>query len=330
MFKLEVGYLISSSQFMHSWQLKFSSDLPDHFKKPQRDLNLLWYHPSQMLVAENQESKQPAGVIRLALRDHPEVKHGLIADLQINPEFLAQSEDLSQTLIAEAEKHLLQQGVTKIDAIVLDGQKLTEPYLKAGYWASRKTVALEWNLDELEEVPISDLEIELSLDFDIEEVTDFILNSYQPYYQWWKDDQYDRLWERIDYPAAAPDEIEQKNLAENKKRIVEMLKAFNPQTQRWVMARKDGKLVALTDIKISEDDNFEWGILITRDHPGKGVAKTMLLTALHWLKSQGAQKASFTATSGMDDFDPTVYLYSLSGAKILGEFLNVVKRDFKQ
>jgi RimJ/RimL family protein N-acetyltransferase len=262
------------------------------------------------------------------LRDHAELKHGLIADLSINPTYAKESIDLSQALITHAEAHLAKQSVTKIDAIVLDGYKLTEPFLKAGYWASRKTVTLEWDLTSLEAFePQNEVEITLMDTFDIEEVTDFILNSYQPYYQWWKDDREDRLWERIDYPAADPDEVEKKNLAANRERIVAMLQEFNQNTpQRWVMARQNGKLVALCDIKISEDENFDWGILITRNHPGKGVARHMLFTALHWLKSQGAKKALVTTTSGMDDFDPTVYLYTLSGATILGEFLNCVKR----
>lgn len=310
---------------MKPLKITFSNDLPKRLLQLQRDVNLLWYQPSQLLVAE--EEGKLRGVVRVALRDHQEVKHGLIADLQVNPE----EEDvmsLSRTLIQEAEKHLLSEGVTKVDAIVLDGQKLTEPFLKEGYWASRKTVVLEWNLSELEAPEaVAGIDIELTDQFDIQEVTDFILSSYQPYYQWWKDDAYDRIWERIDYPAAAPDEIEQKNLADNRQRIVQMLERFNQDTpQRWVMARKNGKLVALCDIKVSEDDNFEWGILILRDHPGKGVAKVMLLTALQWLKDQGSLTAMVTATSGMDDFDPTVYLYTLSGAQIRGEFLNCVKR----
>lgn len=312
---------------MPDWKIITEKKLPPSLLTLHREVNLLWYGPSQLFVAR-QEDGEMRGVIRMAMRDHETLKHGLIADLQANEEYTEGKEELFQTLIAEAEKYLISQGVTKIDAVVLDGQKLTEPFLKAGYWASRKTVVLEWDLAELE-VPetVKDVEIELTEKFDIEEVTEFILNSYQPYYQWWKDDAHDRLWERIDYPAEAPDEIEQKNLADNKKRIVEMLKEFNHKIpQRWVTARKDGKLVALCDVKIMDNENFDWGILITREHPGKGVAKAMLLTALNWLKSQDQAIASQTATSGMDDFDPTVYLYTLSGAKILGEFLNLVKR----
>ncbi len=312
---------------MPNWQITTSKDLPPELLIPHREVNLLWYGPSELLVARHEDG-QMRGVIRVAMRDHQALKHGLIADLQSNPDFPQENEGVSEALITEAEKYLLQQGVTKIDAIVLDGQKLTEPFLKAGYWASRKTVVLEWDLSTIESPEtFSEIDIQLTSEFDIDEVTDFILNSYQPYYQWWKDDAHDRLWERIDYPAAAPDEIEQKNLADNKKRIVEMLTQFNQKIpQRWVMARKEGKLVALCDVKIMDNENFDWGILITREHPGKGVTKQMLLSALNWLKSEDQRIASVTATSGMDDFDPTVYLYTLSGAKIQGEFLNLVKR----
>lgn len=324
-------------------QLIASHELPPKLLESHREANLLTYGPSLLLVALKDSAKDTAqlGTIRVAMREHDSVKHGLIADLHADSSLSApQKSQLKNELIAGAEKYLKERGATKIDAVVIDGHGLTEPFLNSGYWASRKTVAVRWNLAKLKTAPtpLENIAIDVVEKFDVEEFADFILSSYQPYYQWWKNDAFDRIWERIDYPALPPDDVEKKNLRDNRARIIAELRKNSSQDSApavWVTARlssdgsNNGKLIGLCDARAIQKENEEqilWGVLMEREHPGKGFGQLLLLTALHWLASQGLKTASTIATSGMDDFDPTVYLYTLSGAKIEGEFLNLVKR----
>ncbi len=298
-----------------------SNELPQELTHVHREPNLLWYGPSTLLVAK--EGEVTLGVIRTALREHPTVRHGFIADLMVSRAGVAEA------LIAEAERLLFAQDITKIDAVVVDGQNLTAPFLKEGYWVSRKTVVIEWDLSKIPRAEIiPGVTFELTATPDPEELTDFIIRSYQPYWRWWKDDAFDRIWERIDYPAQEPDAVEQETLRANRSKIIEMLKVFNKTTpQRMVIARKGGRIIGMCDATaVKDDENLDWGVLMTRDHPGKGFGKALLVPALEWLKSQGLTHASVTTTSGLDDFDPTVYLYAEScGGVIKGEFLNLVK-----
>lgn len=310
-----------------------SNELPAELARMHREPNLLWYGPSTLLVAK--EGDVTRGVVRSALREHSTVRHGLIADLMLNNEAGESDAERAVTaaaLIAEAERRLLAQKVTKIDAVVVDGQNLTGPFLKAGYWASRKTVVITWDLSRIPKAEaIPGVTFGLTATPDPDELADFIISSYQPYWRWWKDDVFDRIWERIDYPAQEPDAVEQKTLRANRSKIIEMLRAFNKSTpQRMVVARKAGRIIGMCDAAaLSDDDNLDWGVLMMRDHPGKGFGKALLVPALEWLKSQGLTHATVTTTSGLDDFDPTVYLYAEScGGVIKGEFLNLVKRKF--
>ncbi|MBP9718665.1 GNAT family N-acetyltransferase [Candidatus Gracilibacteria bacterium] len=301
------------------------AEVPPPIATPfRRELNLLWYGPSELLAAY--EGETLVGVIRTALRVHPQLKHGLITDL-----YCAKPEDIKNCaplLIQAAEKKLLAQGATKIDALIMDGNKISDLFIAQGYWASRKTVVVEWDLADVKAPELStELDIAIETTYDPIELAEFILHSYQPYWTWWKDDAFDRLWDRIDYPSMEPDEIEQKNTEENRAKVIEMLTASqsNPEQTFFIARQKSGekKIVALCDTA------FEWGAMLLRDHPGKGLGNYLVLSALHWLKEKGATTAEATTTSGMDDFDPTVYLYVQScGGKIKGEFLDMVKRKF--
>ncbi len=89
-----------------------------------------------------------------------------------------------------------------------------------------------------------------------------------------------------------------------------------------VIARRSGKIVGLCDVKADADDSMDWGVLISRDVGGWQIGSALLGPALTWLLDQGLKTAQVTTTSGLDDYDPTVYLYVLSGgAQIRGEFL---------
>lgn len=291
----------------------------------QHEANLLWYKPSKIIQSDD-------GAIRTALRAHDVLKHALISDL-----YMAEGVDAKKTaaeLITAAEEKLLATGVTKIDAVILDGNKTSDFFIAAGYWPSRKTVVVEWDLSKIDKPTLpEELEVKIETEFDPTELADFVVHSYQPYWTWWKDDAFDRMWDRIDYPSMEPDEIEQKNTADNREKVITMLQAAreNPE-QKFFIARRGGKIVAMCDAYArtgTHDDTFQWGAMLVRDHPGKGLGNFLVMSSLNWLKSKGLSTALITTTSGLDDFDPTVYLYVQScGGKIKAEFLNLVKRKF--
>lgn len=303
------------------------TDIPAALTTPRREANLLWYGPSTVFGVPKDGGY--IGTIRTAIRNHDRLRHGLVTDLVVEQ---TSDSSLAVTLIKAAEDQLRADGVTKIDAVVQDGQGRTVPFLEMGYWASRKMVVIAWDLSKpLPTSPvIPGVAVEVADRISVPDITDFILHSYQPYWQWWKNDQHDRPWERIDYPAAEPDTVEHQTLADNRVRIERMLLSFNTSVpQRMVIARRDGQIIGLCDAKaVTGDDTFDWGVLMTRDHPGKGFGQALLLPALAWLREQGMPTAQATTTSGMDDYDPTVYLYTQTGGPIRGEFLNLVKHRF--
>lgn len=306
------------------------ADVPAHLTGTRRrEVNLLWYGPSRVFVLRQDQDNNSGvfGAVRIAMRAHDAVRHGLITDLTLEDE---NNPSLARALIERAEAELKAQGATKIDAVVLDGKNRTRPFQDAGYWPQRKTVVIEWDLATLPvSEPLDGVEYEETDMPPAEEAADFILSSYQPYWRWWKNDLSDRPWERIDYPAAAPDKAEKENIKRNRAAVIAMLRQFNGHIpQRMIIARREGMIIGLCDAKMDDDEQFDWGVLMLRDHPGVGFGKSLLMPMLHWLKEQGRAKAEITTTSGMDDFDPTVYLYVQScGGKIRGEFLNLVRRS---
>ncbi len=67
-------------------------------------------------------------------------------------------------------------------------------------------------------------------------------------------------------------------------------------------------------------------MLVTRQDGGKGIGSTLLDSALEWLAQRGRKTAEYTSTSGLDDYDPLIYLSTVvTGAGIRGEFLDLVK-----
>ena len=68
-----------------------------------RELNLLRYGPSELLVARRGE--EIIGAVRYALRDDPELRHGLITDLTVEAGQEGAA-DLPERLIEAAEQRL--------------------------------------------------------------------------------------------------------------------------------------------------------------------------------------------------------------------------------
>ena len=300
--------------------------VPPHVLGTREEFNMLTYGPSEILLAA--DGDEIAGAVRLALRQDERRQHGLIADLSVHEDYARQG--IEEDLIIAAEERLKAAGVTKIDAIVRDGEGGTVPFYERGYWASRKMVLLTWNLENLDDLD-SDHE------FTIEEHTapdpaflaDFVLESYQPYWRWWKEYKEDTRWHRVEYPAE-PEAPPSADLAEEMRgRVEARVAAFGAAAPQTLFAASlDGEIVGLCDAKAAEDDiTFDWGLLVRRDFGGRRIGSALLGHALHWLKSRGMTVARIVTTSGLDDYDPTVYLYAAShGGVISAEYLNLVKR----
>jgi len=301
--------------------------VPEHVLGIREEVNMLTYGPSNILLAKEEEAI--AGAVRLALRQDPKRRHGLITDLAVHKDYARQG--IEMRLIQAAEEWLKAQGVTRIDAVVLDGQGQTTFFYELGYWASRKMVVMAWDLTKLSPLP-QEAEAFLIEEMprpDVDFLTDFVLASYQPYWRFWKELKDDQRWFRVEYPAA-PDEPESDELAqEMRERVRQRVARFGKEApQTLFAARAEGRVVAVCDAKAAhEGETFDWGVLVLRDFGGKRVGSALLGHALHWLKAQGLTMARIITTSGLDDYDPTVYLYSLThGGKVLAEYLNLVKR----
>lgn len=302
------------------------SPVPQHVLGTREELNLLTYGPSEILLAA--DGDEIAGAVRLALRQDERRKHGLIADLSVHEDYARQG--IAEDLIVAAEEQLKAAGVTKIDAIVRDGEGGTVPFYERGYWASRKMVLLTWNLQSLEDLDSShEFTVEEHTSPDPEFLANFVLNSYQPYWRWWKEYKEDTRWHRVEYPAEPEAPPSEDLAAEMRARVAARVAAFGaaaPQT--LFVASLGGEVVGICDAKAAKDDiTFDWGLLVRRDFGGRRIGSALLGHALHWLKSQGMTVARIVTTSGLDDYDPTVYLYSFSyGGAISAEYLNLVKR----
>lgn len=313
-------------------------EIPHHVAIAHREYNLLSYGPSTILGAYN-PNNELLGVVRFANRINTPLAHGLITDLHLDDQLLSEAErkKIAAELIAAAEKTLIESDVTKIDAVVIDGSKLAQHFIDVGYWASRKMVTIEWDLTNIKMTEqLEGITLSLEVQPNVNELAEFIISSYQPYWRWWKDDAFDRLWDRVDYPDYTPDQVSIETSEHNREQIMNMLEdgIAEALTGRHIfaIARRDNKIIGMCDAKIVEDpldDVSDWGVLMQREHPGKGFGQLLLLSCLNWLKSKGVSSACSTTTSGLDDYDPTVYLYVQScGGKMKGEFNNLVKRKF--
>lgn len=303
---------------MPEWKI-LSLETPSKLAMPRREADQLWYEPSRLLAARVTDGD--VGAIRYAVRqDRPD--QGLVTDLVVEKSF--RSGPLSVALIHEAEKKLRGFGVHRVEALVLDGQKVSKPFLEAGYIPFRLTVILGWDLTQprLLSKPYA-FEIEVLNQINAEEVAGFIFDSYQPYWQWWKETGEEQAIGRAEYPVTESTDVREQQRAANWDRVIAALQQFNTIVpQRLVIARQGGKIVGLCDAKADPEDSMDWGVLVSRVASGRAVGSALLGPALGWLRDQGLKTAQVTTTSGFDDYDPTVYLYVLvGGAQIRGEFL---------
>jgi GNAT superfamily N-acetyltransferase len=305
------------------------SPTPEQLLGVREELNLLPYGPSAVLLAK--EDGRLLGAVRCAMRDDPWRKHGLIADLQVDDE--RRDVGLEERLIDAAEQRLKARGARKIDAVILDGRGWAPYFYRLGYWASRKTVVMEWDLTQLGPMQDSpEYSIERPERIDVEEMTQVVLESYQPYWRWWREHREDQRWFRVEFPADEVPPLESAELErEMRQRVIARVERFSGDPNRtFFLARRNGRPVGLCDaIRRSDGDQLEFGVLVLRDFGGKRLGSALLGRALHWLREGGLERARVTTTSGLDDYDPTVYLYNLSyGAQMVAEFVDLVKRNF--
>jgi GNAT superfamily N-acetyltransferase len=273
------------------------------------------------------------GAIRLAMRVRTPFTEGLITDLQIDDALV--DSGMPEALIAEAEARLRARGARKVDGLLLDGVGMAQYYYRLGYWSSRRSVVLAWDLAQLRDIPAStDYEVVQVDRPDADVIGHFILNSYQPYFRWWKEPREAQKWFRVELqPEDYEDQYERAG-EEIRARVLEDVRnagMVGPQT--YFLAYRDGELVGLCDARDSGagTDQFEWCVLMSRSSIGKGLGSTLLGHALRWLRDErGLTHAEYTATSGLDDYDPLIYLSTVAtGAYIKGEFLHCVKTQFE-
>ena len=285
--------------------------------------NQLAYRDSTILTARIDGAI--VGAVRTAFREDVR-QHGLITDLQVGVE----SPALSGALIDAAETHLVERGVTKIDALMPDGLGLAMLLEDRGYWASRKSVVMRFDLaDEVAVSPSPDgIEIVPARPDDLEGATDLVLESYQPYWRWWREPRVDRRWGRIDYPADDRVMDSPTREAEIRTRVESrLMRIIQGPTSRLFLARSSSRFVGLCDARAGAGgDHLDFGVLLRRDSGGRGLGSALLSRALEWLRASGEPFARVTTTSGLDDYDPTVYLYNLAfGAVIEAEYVDFVK-----
>lgn len=310
---------------MPVWRIE-ETEAPSALGQGRREADLLWYGPSRILVARAADGD--VGAIRFAVRTD-RADRGLVTDLVVEEPFRGQG--LAKPLITAAEKKLREGGVASVEALVLDGQKMSTPFVERGYEPFRLTVVLGWDLSKARPRPAgAGYEIEIVDRLNQDEVAAFIFDSYQPYWQWWKETGDEPAVGRTEYPVQESSDVRERQRAANWGRVLERLQRFNMTVpQRLVVARHDGKIVGLCDVKADPADSMEWGVLVSREHGGRALGSALLGPALGWLREQGLKTAQVTTTSGFDDYDPTVYLYTVAGgAKIRGEFLVLRKKDW--
>ncbi len=270
------------------------------------------------------------GAIRSAIRDDSRRNHGFLGDLQVDEQ--VRDQGLEERLIEAGEQRLFEEeDCTRIDAVMEDGEGWTRYFAEQGFWSSRKTVDMGWDLTSLCPVDLPDLDevdIERTRDPALDELEDFILDSYQPYWRFWKEYKQDMRWIRVEYgedeEAPESDEIRE----EMRRRVRERLDEFDrDEDQVFFLARRDGELIAVCDALDSDrGDTFEWGMMAEYDYGVKNLGSALVGRALNWLHDRGHETARIKTTSGLDDFDPTVYLYTAANnAQILGEYVNCAK-----
>jgi GNAT superfamily N-acetyltransferase len=313
-----------------SFEISTLSDPPARVGGTRLELNQLFYGPSEVLVARRPGSgtDEVSGAVRLAMRENPSRPHGFIADLVVDDDL--RESGLPEQLISAAESCLKARGAEKIDAVTVDGKGWASYYFRCGFWSSRRMVVLTWDLENRNRVERTDaFRIEQVDRPDPDTTARFIINSYQPYFRWWKEPREDQKWDRVDLQPDGKQDLYVQAADDVRRRVAEVVaNAGKTAPQTFFLAYEGDELVGLCDARdVPEgEESFDWCVLVTRHGGGKGLGSTLLDHALEWMKARGRRYAEYTSTSGLDDYDPLIYLSTVAtGAQMRGEFLNLVK-----
>jgi len=306
---------------------------PERVLGERMEANQFTYGPSEILVARQPGgSGDIVGAVRLAMRTRTLRPQGLITDLQVDKDLL--DSGLPEQLIADAERRLLENGAQKIDGLLLDGEGMASYYYRLGYWSSRRMVILAWDLTALRDIPMTtEYEIVQVDRPDVDSTAQFIINSYQPYFRWWKEPREDQKWFRVELQSEEQGDLYARATEEIQARVhAAVANAGKDAAQTYFLAYLDGELVGLCDARDGGpgQDTFEWCVLVSRKSIGRGLGSSLLGSALRWLRDErGRTQAEYTSTSGLDDYDPLIYLSTVAtGAFMKGEFLDCVKTQF--
>ena len=288
------------------------------------ELNGLPYDQSRVLAVRS--NGDVVGIVRTAVRTVAGARHGLITDLRLDD---PEDHTVERLLFDAAEARLRAEGVTKIDALVPDGIGLAARLLDRSYWASRKSVVMDFDLHDpiAPAAPPDGIQIRRAAAGDVATLVELVLSSYQPYWRWWREADVDRRWERVDYPAPDALPTARSNGDQVRTAVFQRLASIINADQAAVFAAWSGtEAVGLCDADARPDrDQLDFGVLVRRDFGGRRLGSALLTEALAWLRDHGLRQARVTTTSGLDDYDPTVYLYSLTHrASIAAELVDFV------
>lgn len=305
-------------------------ELPESVRGTNRELNMIHYDQNRVHLACRED--EILGAIRSAIRVDDRRDHGFLGDLQIEEENRHQG--LEELLIRAGERRLFEdEGLDRIDAVMEDGEGWTQYFFRRGFWSSRKTVDLAWNLQKRAPYDVPDpegIQLEATRDPDRDELQSFILNSYQPYWRFWKEYKEDMRWMKVEYGNDPEPPRSEEIRREMRDRVHRRLEGFDAEEDQVVFLARDeddGDIIAACDALDSRrGDTFEWGMMAEYDYGVKDLGTALVGRALNWLHDRGHEVARIKTTSGLDDYDPTVYLYTVScQAQFLGEYVNCTK-----
>lgn len=284
-----------------SEQIVELAKIPEEFRSAREEANLVTYKDFHILVASN-DKDEVLGSIRLGRRVN-DPNFGLVTDLLVDEE--SDKKNIEISLIHAAEQKLSEMGIKKVDTVALDGIGHVRHFYNEGYKPLRRTVFISWDLTQKIDLEVNpEFEIKTFEIFD-KELVDVIVNSLQPYWTVWK---------------------EKATKEQQSQRVEELLRnLFARKDYRVFGALQDKKLVGLVDVR-DKAPNLVFGVCIRRDFGGRKLGSTLLAQALSYLSKSGFKSVSTVSTSGLDDYDPQIYLYTLSGAgRIEKEYIGLTK-----
>lgn len=275
------------------WQIILLKKLPKEFSRPHKEPNLLIYTDFQILISVDMKG-QVTGSIRTGI-NVDDSQEGLITDLWVN-ELRMQGVALRgyyARLLKEAESSLRKLGVKKVDAYYLDGPGRLSYYYSCGYVLQRRTVEIEWELSTKNVSKASTNVVKRKMKNDKVKIKKF------------------REKDKTELVELLLDAHQSYWSPWSKTRL--------PRFRDVFVAYKGKQAVGMAD------EGLEIGVVVRKGFGGEGLGSVLLNHVFRALKKKGKKKAITLATSGLDDYDPQIYLYTMNGGKIVREYVNLQK-----